>query len=269
MAVSGPDQSELDADTLNCFLPFLKKQVAVCATLTGYMDPSPNSLIGFRDVLQAIDGHLFDQPQESRLKLLEVLAHVLTDGRCPRQYSLPVNGSPGKADLREFIDQGVWAISTVYNYVAATGDAALLDEVIGYHEISPSDEGTILPAGERDSVLEHLLRILNYLARRRDPETGLVLALYGDWNDALDGLGMSSDPAREFGTGVSATTSLQVYQNCTEMLDLLAKHAPGCFQEHVDNYESMREELRQRLSEYLVVGQVWRATNYARLGRPT
>ncbi len=28
--------------------------------------------------------------------------------------------------------------------------------------------------------------------------TGCVLALYGDWNDALDGLGVSESPDREY-----------------------------------------------------------------------
>ncbi len=255
MLVSGPSISETDANTFNQFLPFLKKQVEVCALLNGYMNPSPNSLIGFRDVLQAIDGHVFNRPQESRRKILEVFNHVLVNGRCPRQYSLPINGLPGKADLRKFIDQGVWAISTVYNYLAVTGDSSLLEEIVGYHQVHGSDDSEMSPAGERDTLLEHLLRIMDYLARQRDPETGLVLALYGDWNDALDGLGTPSDPQEEFGTGVSAMTSLQVYKNSAEMLQILSRFAPGRFEEHVTRYGRLREQLREGLMKYLIVSQ--------------
>jgi len=255
LKVNGGKETDLDATTLNQFFPYLKKQVAVCALLKGYMHPSANSLIGFRDVLQAIDGHLFDQPAASREKILETLNHVLVDGRCPRQYSLPVNGAPGQADLRKFIDQGVWAISTVYNYLSVTGDSSLLDEIVGYHRPSPTDENSTVPVADRDSVLEHLLRIMDYLAAQRDSETGLVLALYGDWNDALDGLGISIDPEKQFGTGVSVMTSLQLYQCCAEISKILQTFAPGRFEEQASNYSRLREELREGLLKYAVVAQ--------------
>ena len=255
LKVLGDRKSELGAGNFNQFLPFLQKQVSVCALLKGYMHPSANSLIGFRDVLQALDGHLFDQPSASREKILETLSHVLINGRCPRQYSLPVNGTPGQADMREFIDQGVWAISTVYNYVSVTGDSSLLNEIIGYHRPSPTDENSTLPASEQDSVLEHLLRIMDYLVSQRDPETGLVLALYGDWNDALDGLGISIDPKQQFGSGVSVMTSLQLYQCCAEIIKILQLFAADRFVDHELRYQQVREQLSEGLLKYAVVCQ--------------
>jgi len=253
IAVQESCHPDLDAHTFNRFIPFLKKQVAICATLRGYMQPSPNSLMGFRDVLQAVDCHLLDRPDEARRKIQEVLSYVLIDGRCPRQYSLPVNGLPGKVDLREFIDQGVWAISTVYNYLIVTGDFSFLDEQVGYHQLFPEDENVIVPAGQKDSVLEHLLRIMDYLSQHRDTETGLLLALYGDWNDALDGLGTTPDPHRQFGTGVSVMTSLQLFSNCAEILEILAKHTPGKFSDHVCRYSQLRVQLKLGLLKYAVV----------------
>ncbi len=68
----------------------------------------------------------------------------------------------------------------------------------------------------------HLVRIMEYLLENRDHEhTKCVLALYGDWNDALDGLGRSQDPNKEYGTGVSVMATLQVYQNLCEMLEIM------------------------------------------------
>ena len=245
----------LDSGTFNHFLPFLKKQVAVCANIKGYLQRSPNSLIGFRDVFQAIDGHLFDRPVEAREKILEALGMVLVDGRCPRQYSLPTNGKPGHADLREFVDQGVWAISTVYNYVAVTGDRSILHESLGYQRLT-SVEGTACELScERDSVLEHLLRIIGYLDRNRDPETGLVLSLYGDWNDALDGLGVSEDPQRPFGTGVSVMTTLQLAQNCCEMVELLTHCVPDQYLDALENFRRLRTTLREALLKHAVVSR--------------
>ncbi len=253
LKVQGKSQLDINAKTFNKFLPFLKKQVAVCALLKGYMHPSANSLIGFRDVLQAIEGHLLDQPDESREKLLEVLAHVLVDGRCPRQYSLPVNGNPGQADLREFIDQGVWAISTVHSYLSVTGDLALLKQRVGYHHPSPTDGATIVQSAEIDSVLDHLIRIMDYLAANCDPETGLVFALYGDWNDALDGLGISSDPAKAFGTGVSVMTSLQLYNCCSEIIDILQHTYSESYADDLLRYKKLQKQLLQGLLDYAIV----------------
>ena len=51
--------------------------------------------------------------------------------------------------------------------------------------------------------------------------TGCIRALYGDWNDALDGLGVSTVSGVEYGTGVSVMATLQVYQNLGEMLEIL------------------------------------------------
>lgn len=255
LRVRAETSPEINAETFNKFLPYLKKQVSICALLKGYMHPSANSLIGFRDVLQAVEGHLLDQPKESRAKFLETLGHVLVDGRCPRQYSLPVQGSPGQADLREFVDQGVWAISTVYSYLATTGDFSLLDEVVGYHQASPADENTTTPASERDTVLEHLLRIMDYLSAKRNSETGLVLALYGDWNDALDGLGISSAPDKQFGSGVSVMTSLQFYQCCKEIIEILRRHQAERFSTQIEKYEALRQQLREGLLNFAVVEQ--------------
>ncbi len=255
MRVSEAADRNLDADVFNRFLPYLRTQVRVCAEVKGYMQPSPNSLIGIRDVFQAIEGHMYDQPDGARRKMLEALAHVLIDGRCPRQYSLPHNGVPGSADLREFIDQGLWVISTVYAYVCLTGDTSLLEETLGYHQIDPTDRSRMVPAAERDTVLDHLLRIMDYLDRNRDPQTGLLRALYGDWNDALDGLGTTQDPAREFGTGVSVMASLQLYQAAAELLTLLNRYYEGRHARRLQALGNVRSELETGLLRHAVVRQ--------------
>ncbi len=242
-----PADHALDAATFNHFLSYLKQQVAVCAQTNGYMQPSPNSLVGIRDVFQAIEGHLYDDPRTARAKMLEALEYVLIDGRCPRQYSLPNNDQPGRADLREFIDQGAWVVSTLYTYAAATGDHAILHEPVGYHRVIPGLDHAIEPADETDTVLDHLVRIMDYLLRHRDPETGLLRALYGDWNDALDGLGTTDVPGEKFGTGVSVMATLQLYRNCAEIIELIERFAPRRCEKKRDQYARAREDLRAGL----------------------
>ena len=253
MQVEGSLLKGLSAETLNHFVPFLRKQVQVCAETRGYMQASPLSLIGIRDVFQAIEGLLYDQPDAARAKILEAIEYTLVDGRCPRQYSLPMNGAPGKADLREFIDQGVWVISTLYTYVAVTGDADVLRETAGYHQVKARSADGLERADEYDEVIDHLIRIMDYLNRRRDPDTGLLRAMYGDWNDALDGLGVSSTPGQPYGNGVSIMASLQFYQNCTEMIELLERFFPNRFVDRVSEFEETRSALCEGLLRYAVV----------------
>lgn len=239
-------------DTLNHFLIYLRQQVEVCAQTRGFMQPAPRSLIGVRDVCQAIEGQLYDQPAAARRRLVEVLGYVLADGRCPRQYALPVNGTDSVADLREFIDQGSWLVSVVHTYCAATGDLSLLDERLAYQRIHPHQADMLTPADATDSGLEHLLRVMDYLERQRDPRTGLLRALYGDWNDALDGLGISADPQQAFGTGVSVMASLHYYRNCAELIALLERH-PGDHAARIAHLRQVRRGLRDGLLAHAVV----------------
>lgn len=94
-------------------------------------------------------------------------------------------------DLRPFIDQGVWVISTIVTYLKLTGDFGFLGEVCGYYEIVDEKKRLVKKSEEQDTVLDHMLRIMNWLLDKTDPRTGCIRVLFGDWNDALDGLGTS------------------------------------------------------------------------------
>lgn len=243
----------LNANSLNCFVPFLRRQVEVCASTEGYMHASPNSLIGVRDLMQAIEASLIEDPTMARRRILECLAHVLVDGRSPRQYSLSITGDITKADLREFVDQGVWVVSTIYSYIAWTGDLEILNESVGYQRIVDPVAGTTTATKEKDSVLDHLLGICNYLDEQRDPETGLVRALYGDWNDALDGLGVRQDGQQGFGSGVSVMVSLQFFQNCQEMAEMLHTLDASKYGKDISKLERSRADLCSGLQRHAVV----------------
>ena len=255
MSVRGSSLEGIHDNTFNHFLKFLRTQVRVCAETRGFMQPSPMALIGIRDVFQAIEGHLYDQPEAAKNRIREALSYELLDGRCPRQYMVPENGESALADLREFIDQGAWVISAIYTYCVTTGDYAFLNENVGYCTIDSRDYNILNRAQEVDSVLDHLQRIMNYLDRNRDSVTGLVYALYGDWNDALDGLGNTTDPDKEFGTGVSIMASLQLFQNCTEMIELLTRLYPNQYKKEIATYTALKTKLRDSLLRHAVVSQ--------------
>lgn len=245
----------LSQDVFNGFLGHLKRQVEFCSLIKGYIQLSEGSLIGIRDVFQALEGLAYWQPEATREKMLEALAFTMPSGRCPRQYSIPTDsGWVRHMDLRPFIDQGCWVISAVATYLRATGDMGFLEAPCGYHRIVDEAARSVERAPETDSVLEHLARILGYLLEHRDHgHTGCVRALFGDWNDALDGLGVSLDPGTEYGTGVSVMATLQVRQNALEMAEILGAVDSHRHAERIAQYGCAAEELEDALRAFAII----------------
>lgn len=235
-----------------CFFDYLKKQVEFCSLIKGYVQLSEGSLIGIRDVFQALEGMLFFKPEQAKNKILEALSFIDPSGRCPRQYALPMNESAMPVmDLRQFIDQGVWVINTIINYIKFTGDFSILEENCGYYEIVDDKRRAVKKSEIYDSVLSHMLRIMGYLMHNQDMVTGCIKALYGDWNDALDGLGVSMDGSEEFGNGVSVMVTLQFYQNLKDMIELLSLLSYE--KSLIEEYEKVMEIIEKGLKEHAVI----------------
>jgi len=245
--------SEIDGQDFFPFLITLQHQVAVCSKIKGYMQLARRSLVGVRDVFQALEAYLYFAPEKAKEKILEALSYTCSSGRCLRQF-LP--GNP-IADTREFIDQGLWVIKTIIEYVKVTGDQSILSEEVGYHEIVEDNPyiGAVRPIETYETVLLHLFRILEYLIKNINPKTQLLMALYGDWNDALDGLGFTNKKGKKFGTGTTVMGSLQLYQNCKDMIELL--HFLDLQESHKDEmalYHKAKDKLYSGLVNNAVLG---------------
>ncbi|HEY5584206.1 MAG TPA: hypothetical protein VIK78_06910 [Ruminiclostridium sp.] len=253
--VKGSYSDKVKDEVFNPFIEHLKNQVEFCSLLKGYVHAWAGSLIGIRDIFQSLEGLIFWKPKAARTKIIEALNFIFIDGRCPRQYSLPRSeGSAPAMDLRPFIDQGVWVISTIYSYLKVTGDFEFLKEACGYYEIVDEKIGLVRKSKEKDSILDHMLRIMEYLLSNRDNEnTGCIRALYGDWNDALDGLGVSSKPGVEYGTGVSVMATLQVYQNLGEMLEILDRSEYRLYSTYSFKYREALSQLKENLIKFAVI----------------
>ena len=206
-------------------------------------------LIGIRDIFQQVEASLFWIPEYARKKIIEALGYIGEDGRAPRQYSYPraENVLP-EMDLREYIDQGVWIISTIYTYLTFTNDYSILDEECGYYKFVGRKVDF---SQEKDTVLEHLLRITDYLLANLAKDTHCLRVLYGDWNDALDGLGESIDEGREFGDGVSVMATLQLYRNLNEMIAIL--QTTGKYLDRIPNFEEKKEKIKNGLQRHAII----------------
>lgn len=238
------NQDKINTSVLNRFLEYVIYQTEYC----GLAKNSGALFLGVRDVMQQIEAALIWNPKACRNKILEVLSFIDSSGNPPRQYSIPPENANPAMDLRDFIDQGVWIISTIYTYLAYTGDYSILKEKIGYYDRVP---GGVILSKRRDTVLDHMLQVMDYLMKHIDPNTKCLRAMYGDWNDALDGLGVSSDPTQLYGNGVSVMASFQFYMNLNEMIDLLTH-----INQHVDyieTYTKVREELIEGIKKFAIV----------------
>jgi len=245
--------SKIEGEDFFPFLITLQHQVAVCSKIKGYMQLAQRSLVGIRDVFQALEAYIYFAPEKAKEKILEALSYTSLSGRCLRQY-LP--GSP-IADTREFIDQGLWVIKTIIEYVKVTGDQSILSEDVGYHEIVKDNPyiGEVRPIETHETVLLHLFRILEYLIKNINPKTHLLMALYGDWNDALDGLGFTEKKGRQFGTGTTVMGSLQLYQNCQDMMELLHfLELQETYKDEWTLYQDAKDKLYSGLLENAILG---------------
>lgn len=242
-------KGSLNSGVVSKFIRKVQKQVSFCALGKNYA----GRFLGMRDVFQQLEGSLIWQPQQSRSQIVRCLNYILEDGRAPRQFTLPATPTAlPEMDLREYIDQGVWIIDTIHTYLAYTDDWSILDEICSYYVVNDSNTKVIRKSDISDSVLCHMLRIMDFLSRNLDREDGTncLRALVGDWNDALDALGKTDDPSKKFGTGVSVMATLQFYQCCREMNDILS-HIGG-YDDKIKEYNGYRAELEVALPKYAI-----------------
>ena len=241
------DNDKINSHVLNNFLGCVRRQVSLCALGKNYA----GEFLGIRDVFQQLELSLIWQREKSRAQMVRVMDYMLEDGRPPRQITLSAGeGKLPKMDLRPFIDQGFWIISAFHTYLSYTDDFTILEEECGYYRAEKT-YGPLSRSEDRDSILRHLLRIMKFLTSNIDGETGCVRALYGDWNDALDGLGKTKDPNQEFGNGVSVMATLQMYLSLTQMVEILERI--GGYGEIVGEYKRLQKTVADGFAQYALV----------------
>lgn len=236
---------KVNTKVLNQFIKYVIYQTEYC----GLAKNSGALFLGVRDVMQQVEAALMWAPKECKNKIIEAIGFIDSTGNPPRQYSIPPKGGTPMMDLRPFIDQGVWIISTIYAYLSHTGDMSILDVETGYYDRLV--EGGVKLSTRRDSVLCHMIQIMDYLIQHIDPKTHCLRAMYGDWNDALDGLGISSDPKKDYGDGVSVMATMQLYKNIKEMRQILS--LKGNYEELIDKYQKTARKIEEGLNKFAIV----------------
>ncbi|HOA73391.1 MAG TPA: hypothetical protein PL151_15905 [Phycisphaerae bacterium] len=137
--------------------------------------------VGFRDVLQDLMGVAEFEPVYARRALLRTLRYQAADGRAVRQYCL----FPGAGhDMRMYMDSSSWIADTLTTYIKESGDFAILDEQVPFFDMQRQEPSEF----DHGTVYEHALRAVRSLMSTTGFH-GLCRIGYGDWNDALSGIG--------------------------------------------------------------------------------
>lgn len=237
----------INSSSFNRFIKGVQKQVNLCALGKNYV----SFFIGVRDVFQQLDTSVFWNSKATKEKIVKSLNYIFSNGRPPRQFSVPAREDIIPAmDIREFIDQGVWIINTIYNYICVTDDYSILDEKCSYYDLIDEDK-EYWTKGETTNVLEHIIRITEYLLSNVAESSDCLCIKYGDWNDAVNGLGKTDDEGKRFGDGVSVMATLQLYRNLEQMHKLLS--AVGGYDELCSKYLAERERIEKGLLKHALV----------------
>jgi len=128
---------------------------------------------GVRDSAQDLLGPIIAEPAMAEGKILNILRHQFSDGSTLHNW-FPLTDEGEKTGHS---DTPLWIPLAVTSYIRETGDFSYLERRAPWQD------------GGEDTVLEHLVRSLDYTLQHRMSPRNLPLFGPGDWNDTLDYVG--------------------------------------------------------------------------------
>lgn len=173
--------------------------------------------VGFRDQLQDSLALLYSEPERVREIILYCVARQFIEGDVLHWWH-----APNKGVRTRISDDKLFLPYVVSEYITATGDRGILNENITYLKgalLNDDDESVYSDYGiseVSESLLMHCKRAVD--SALKFGEHGLLLIGAGDWNDALNGIGVK-------GRGESVWLSMFAYMTIERFVELLPSGA--------------------------------------------
>lgn len=181
---------------------------------------------GFRDQLQDTINLIWVDPALARKQIILHASHQFIEGDVFHWFFTLTDGRTAFSCRSHASDNPVWIAWAVVEYIRATGDHSILDEMTSYVESEfpfaplPKNKqgwGHLYHRTTRaDTVYRHCMRSINLVLKKRMGKHGLPLMGVGDWNDGLDDIGSE-------GRGESVWLGFFLYYILKDMVDIIGK----------------------------------------------
>lgn len=251
-------QAETNRPAFDAYLPWLQYQTLTerLRARKGFYQSS--GAFGFRDQLQDAVNLIWVDPSLARRQLRVHAAQQFQEGDVAHWFFLQQDGRTGLLARSHAMDNPLWLVWGVTQYIRMTGDVSILEERASYLRAQtpllplPKDKHGRVEFAHRttreETLYRHCLRALDRVLFHTMGRHGLPLMGTGDWNDGLDAIGQK-------GRGESVWLALFLFRVLGDFLPILSARSG---EHRASVYRSRRETLRQAIEA------TWRGDRYLR-----
>ncbi len=181
---------------------------------------------GFRDQLQDTVNLIWINPALARKQILLHAAQQFVEGDVNHWFFTLPDGRTSFSCRSHASDNPLWLAWGAVEYVRATGDESILDEMESYMvsefpfaQLPKNKQGwghMYHRTTRSDTLYKHCMRSIDLVIKQRSGRNGLPLMGVGDWNDGLDEIGGE-------GIGESVWLGFFLYYILKEMVGIIGK----------------------------------------------